>query len=264
MKNVWSWPLFGIFSVVLRLRRSVGHVPPRSRSRRRGTRRAGSTPCTTCTPRCSRTGCCRRRSRSRPDSAHDVFSISPLPASTSENSTFVLGIELVDALHRTDVDARTILHVDAGFGDDRDTGHESGHASAWRRHRAPAFVSEGTRSLPHALPPPVSSQTPRERNDAPTTPGITPEITPGKLLPGSYHRVARVASAGVPSVSRVTGELLAGLMLGYCVMLCRRAGDRRDDRRPASSSRQDPTPPPNAKSRRSLWPRKASDPTGHS
>gem|GEM_PF-3010250 len=37
-------------------------------------------------------------------------------------------VELVDALHRADIDARTILYVDASFGDDRDTGHELGHS----------------------------------------------------------------------------------------------------------------------------------------
>ncbi|MND02591.1 hypothetical protein D3C83_220240 [compost metagenome] len=35
----------------------------------------------------------------------------------------VRGIELVDALHGTDVDAGAVLHVDAGFGDDRETSH---------------------------------------------------------------------------------------------------------------------------------------------
>ena len=42
----------------------------------------------------------------------------------------VLGIELVDTLHRADIDACTILHIDARFGDDRDTRHESGHSLA--------------------------------------------------------------------------------------------------------------------------------------
>src|SRR5206468_10061638 len=42
----------------------------------------------------------------------------------------VLGIELVDTLHRADIDTCTILHVDARFGDDRDTRHESGHSLA--------------------------------------------------------------------------------------------------------------------------------------
>jgi hypothetical protein len=35
----------------------------------------------------------------------------------------LLGIELVDALHRTDIDTRTILHIDASFSDDRNTRH---------------------------------------------------------------------------------------------------------------------------------------------
>ena len=35
----------------------------------------------------------------------------------------LLRVELVDALHRTHVDARSILHVDAGFGDDGESGH---------------------------------------------------------------------------------------------------------------------------------------------
>src|ERR1700730_4335838 len=34
-----------------------------------------------------------------------------------------LRVELVDALHRTDVDARTILHIDARLCDDRKPGH---------------------------------------------------------------------------------------------------------------------------------------------
>lgn len=35
----------------------------------------------------------------------------------------LLRIELVDALHRADIDTGTILHIDAGFGDDREARH---------------------------------------------------------------------------------------------------------------------------------------------
>ena len=35
------------------------------------------------------------------------------------------GIELVDALHRADIDAGAVLHIDAGLGDDGDTSHDS-------------------------------------------------------------------------------------------------------------------------------------------
>src|SRR5205823_228720 len=34
-------------------------------------------------------------------------------------------IELVDALHRADVHARAVLHIDASLGDDRDARHHS-------------------------------------------------------------------------------------------------------------------------------------------
>ena len=37
----------------------------------------------------------------------------------------VVRVELVDALHRADVDARSVLHVDARFGDDCEAGHVS-------------------------------------------------------------------------------------------------------------------------------------------
>src|SRR5680860_101502 len=37
----------------------------------------------------------------------------------------LLGIELIDALHGADIHARSILHVDARFSDDRETGHKS-------------------------------------------------------------------------------------------------------------------------------------------
>src|SRR5438067_2530120 len=46
----------------------------------------------------------------------------------------VLGcIEFVDALHRADIDARSVLHVDARFGDDREAGHGSSSLSVTRR-----------------------------------------------------------------------------------------------------------------------------------
>lgn len=37
----------------------------------------------------------------------------------------VLRACFIDALHRADIDAGSILHVDAGFGEDRETGHAS-------------------------------------------------------------------------------------------------------------------------------------------
>ncbi len=56
-----------------------------------------------------------------------VVSIIPLPA-----ARFVLGeqhvllrVELIDALHGPDIDAGPILHVDASFSDDRETGRGS-------------------------------------------------------------------------------------------------------------------------------------------
>ena len=119
MKNVWSWPLFGSSALYFASPVNRRARAPRSRSRRPGRRPAGSTRCRTCTRRGSRTARCRRRSRSPRGSARAVFSMTPLPASTSENSVFVVGVELVDALHRADVDARPVLHVDARLGDDR-------------------------------------------------------------------------------------------------------------------------------------------------
>ena len=62
----------------------------------------------------------------------------------------LLRVELVDALHRADIDAGSVLHVDAGFGDDRETGHGSvPHARRWygRCPRATLGVGGGYESL---------------------------------------------------------------------------------------------------------------------
>ena len=52
-----------------------------------------------------------------------VFSITPLPGLLLREQDVLRRVELVDALHRADVDARPVLHVDARLGDDRDAGH---------------------------------------------------------------------------------------------------------------------------------------------
>ena len=89
-KNVWSWPLLGL-PVVLGAGAVRRERALRSRSRRRGTRRVGSTRCTTCTRRGSRTGWCRRRSRSRRGSACACSRSPRCRPRSSENSWFFAG-----------------------------------------------------------------------------------------------------------------------------------------------------------------------------
>ena len=60
-------------------------------------------------------------------------------ASTSENNTLLLGIELVDALHGTDVDTRPILHIDTSFV-----------LIAITRHECVSLAVDGSESLGEA------------------------------------------------------------------------------------------------------------------
>jgi hypothetical protein len=62
-----------------------------------------------------------------------VFSLTPLPASSSENNTSAAGVVLVDALDGTHVDAGAVLYVDAGFGDDGDARHKRSFPESRRR-----------------------------------------------------------------------------------------------------------------------------------
>ena len=56
----------------------------------------------------------------------------------------LIWIELVDALHGAHIDARTILHVDASFGDDRDTRHESALAVVLAMQLALELMKQGS------------------------------------------------------------------------------------------------------------------------
>jgi site-specific recombinase XerD len=118
-------PLVGIFCVVLRARRrSIGEVLV-------GVDRAHRTDIGLVARSAGRAFLEVHVQDALPEDS-DRTGIREVGGFDDAAARFVLGeqhvllrIELVDALHRADIDAGSILHVDAGFGDDRETGHGS-------------------------------------------------------------------------------------------------------------------------------------------